>query len=918
MNNYKIYLSIVVIFNYLVLKVLADNNYYMIGIKINSKNIKYEEANEEIQNEFDQFINERMNNIYNIIVDNKETYALKNGTIDKKLNELKKISKIRKRNLNENTITKIEFINSNAIILKKKSNKSKENPVSIKSKKSIEYIQLDSSLINESKEHYINTNSKENSKENIEYIQLNSDLVSHLFPLSDKYLIQAYLSDKIVDKVKELPNIEYIDKVVKSKEYRSINYDDNDFNAYYNEKDILKETQWEGLEVQKNKFDFNLSFTHLSIISQGKYKKNTNTTYDNNYYYPSSAGKGIDIYIIEPGINLSLSKDDFDTYEGERTMTCDGIFNNGKYRSAPNLEYCSFLNYNHGSLVTIAAVGKIHGVAKKANLHLLRTSYAINDEALALKYIEENAKPGKTIINISRGNENYYSITFEEQIKNMVEKGFIIFVASGNENMNACNNYHYSSYPGVISVGAINNEINETFGNMELMYERANYTNYGNCVEFFAPGTVKITDYPSNKIKIYDIGTSYSSPIVAGVAATIMSDNPNEKFNYKIMKQKLIELSLKNVIKGIDTDTPNRLINNGKTSISQPPRCDDPSGRYQCQDECCSKFGQCVDSHSSDEKIDALCLIENQCMPEFGYCKSTNITINKSKTSTTTTPTTKKSTTTTTKKSTTTTTKKSTTTTTKKSTTTTKKSTTTTKKSTTTTKRSTTTTTKRSTTTTTKKLTTTTKKSTTTTKKSTTTTKKSTTTTKKSTTTTKKSTTTTKRSTTTTTKRSTTTTTKKLTTTTSKKSTTTTTKSTNTTSILSIPTVNTKIVYIQSLNNKRCVYAHEITTYKLRYSSTCKDDPNYLWEIPESGSGIWRNIGTKNYVSFNGSNLITTTDKSLAVKIGDMNKSVVANSIWYDNPDFKNKCCTERNGKLDLKKCNVNNKKQRWIAIDRI
>ncbi|KAL6605525.1 hypothetical protein U3516DRAFT_757489 [Neocallimastix sp. 'constans'] len=54
---------------------------------------------------------------------------------------------------------------------------------------------------------------------------------------------------------------------------------------------IIKETKWKEVSIQENKFDFSLS--------NNKYFLNSSHPYDNNYYYPSSAGKGIDIYIID-------------------------------------------------------------------------------------------------------------------------------------------------------------------------------------------------------------------------------------------------------------------------------------------------------------------------------------------------------------------------------------------------------------------------------------------------------------------------------------------------------------------------------------------------------------------------------------------------------------------------------------------
>eukprot|EP00833_Pecoramyces_ruminatium_P013838 jgi/Orpsp1_1/1187870/evm.model.d7180000060818.1 len=62
--------------------------------------------------------------------------------------------------------------------------------------------------------------------------------------------------------------------------------------------EILNETQWSGVGVREN------ADIHLSLLSQRKFDGNSTTTYDKNYYYPSSAGKDIDIFIIDSGFNF--------------------------------------------------------------------------------------------------------------------------------------------------------------------------------------------------------------------------------------------------------------------------------------------------------------------------------------------------------------------------------------------------------------------------------------------------------------------------------------------------------------------------------------------------------------------------------------------------------------------------------------
>ena len=59
-------------------------------------------------------------------------------------------------------------------------------------------------------------------------------------------------------------------------------------------------------------------------------------------------------------------------------------------------------------------------------------------------------------------------------------------------------------------------------------------------------------------------GTSFSSPIVAGIAATVMSEFPYYNFTTKKMREHLTKIGVRNIIKGIDKNHPNVFVNNGK------------------------------------------------------------------------------------------------------------------------------------------------------------------------------------------------------------------------------------------------------------------------------------------------------------------------------------------------------------------
>ncbi|OUM59071.1 hypothetical protein PIROE2DRAFT_26878, partial [Piromyces sp. E2] len=209
----------------------------------------------------------------------------------------------------------------------------------------------------------------------------------------------------------------------------------------------------------------------------------------NNYYYPSSAGKGINIYIIDSGIKLDHS--DFDTYEGT--------------------------NYNqHGMMAASVSGGKIFGAAKKANIHMISVDNFYSSIYVALDYIKnkEEKNPHKTVISISLGSYHEYDFIFQYKINELTNAGIIIFASAGNENSKLIkdyqNFYYFGDYDNVITVGAT--------------AKTSEFTNFGEYVDIYGPGYVLTEFLVNGSVYSYrNYGTSFASPLIAGVIATIMS-----------------------------------------------------------------------------------------------------------------------------------------------------------------------------------------------------------------------------------------------------------------------------------------------------------------------------------------------------------------------------------------------------------
>ena len=616
MNRYSFILLIVVTFNYFVY-VYAENSYYICAVLRKEKDDYYDDASQKVQNKIDKLVNERMNDIYAIIKENKHTYILENGKMDKKLKELE--SSNEKRDLGNK---KFLFINE---------------------KRSLHQFR--------SQSLYKRSTSNDDDDDLIPH---NSKLVSHICPIKNYYAIRVYLSDVILEKVESLPNIKYCEKSIELEEDSYTTSDNQDAESEKDSKDsnsksdpyydldfIQKETNWTRVGIQEIGKDSQSSdkflLSYLPVISQSHYIKENTKEFDYNYYYPKSGGKGIDIFIIDSGLDTSY--DDFDTYEGtehERVVMCDGLFDDNKKIEAKTTRakrYCVVGEDNiHGHAVSAAAGGKYVGAAKYANIHMLASSLFDVDELNALDHIKSNGQPHKTVVNISRGGSSDRNHAFRDKFEELTEYGIIIVVSAANDDKNCCVvNELFTGFNTTIKVGAT--ECLSYKKNIKFIYERASYSNYGACVDIYAPGETLYPIY-NGKYELYGnrynviSGTSLSSPLTAGVIATLLSEQPEVKHTYETMRQLLIDLSVKDVIRGLQSeDTPNRLLNNGKKIVYSPANvydgCGASSGYSKCPEgSCCSSTNQCFEIGKYEYNILDQCLVERGCQPEFGTCFS--------------------------------------------------------------------------------------------------------------------------------------------------------------------------------------------------------------------------------------------------------------------------------------------------------
>ncbi|WP_442933338.1 S8 family peptidase [Micromonospora psammae] len=225
-----------------------------------------------------------------------------------------------------------------------------------------------------------------------------------------------------------------------------------------------------------------------------------NLPLNSSYTYPNTA-TNVRAYIIDTGIRTTHT--DFGGRASWGTNTVDS-----------NNTDCN----GHGTHVAGTVGGTRYGVAKDVRLIAVKVlncsgSGSTTGVVNGINWVTANAvKPA--VANMSLGGGA--SSAIDNAVTNSVNSGITYAVAAGNSSANACS-YSPARAAAAITVGATTSSD-----------ARASYSNYGSCVDIFAPGSSilsawRTSDTASNTIS----GTSMASPHVAGAAALVLSANPS-------------------------------------------------------------------------------------------------------------------------------------------------------------------------------------------------------------------------------------------------------------------------------------------------------------------------------------------------------------------------------------------------------
>ena len=265
---------------------------------------------------------------------------------------------------------------------------------------------------------------------------------------------------------------------------------------------------------------------------------------DHSYGY-ASTGAGVSVYILDTGIRAShvefggrVSGGFTAINDGRGTDDCDG----------------------HGTHVAGIVGGTAYGVAKAVTLYSVRvldcTGSGSNSGIIAgIDWVTQN-RVLPTVANMSMTGSK--SSTVNSAVQNSIKAGVVYTIAAGNSGADACN-YSPASTPEALTVGASWNGDG-----------RSGYSNFGPCLDLFAPGSaIRSANHLDDTSSVIRGGTSMAAPHAAGVAALYLSANPTA--SPAQVASAIVRAATPNVLSDVPSGTPNLLLHSSFAGGAPPP-----------------------------------------------------------------------------------------------------------------------------------------------------------------------------------------------------------------------------------------------------------------------------------------------------------------------------------------------------------
>uniref|UniRef100_H3AN22 Proprotein convertase subtilisin/kexin type 9 n=1 Tax=Latimeria chalumnae TaxID=7897 RepID=H3AN22_LATCH len=274
------------------------------------------------------------------------------------------------------------------------------------------------------------------------------------------------------------------------------------------------------------------------------------------HYNPPNNGDQVEVYLLDTSI-----QDNHREIEGKIVIT---DFENVPEEDGTRFHRQANKCDSHGTHTAGVISGRDSGVAKGASVRSLRVlncqgKGTVSGALMGLEFIRNTLilqpySPLIVLLPFTGG----YSHTLNAACRQIVQTGVVLVAAAGNYKNDACL-YSPASEAEVITVGATNSRDQPV--SMGILG-----TNYGRCVDLFAPGD-DIISASSDCTTCFTSksGTSQAAAHVAGIAAMILNTDPN--ITVSEVRQKLIHFSSKNIMDEAWFPKEQRLITPNRVAV---------------------------------------------------------------------------------------------------------------------------------------------------------------------------------------------------------------------------------------------------------------------------------------------------------------------------------------------------------------
>ena len=253
-------------------------------------------------------------------------------------------------------------------------------------------------------------------------------------------------------------------------------------------------------------------------------------------YTYNATGQGVTAYIIDTGILGSHNE------FGGRVGSGYSAINDGRGTTDCN---------GHGTHVAGTVGGSTYGVAKQVALRPVRVLDCTGNGATSgviagVDWVTSSHAAGApAVANMSLGGG--VSSALDAAVNGSIADGVTYAVAAGNENTNACN-----GSPSRVAAAL-------TVGSTTSTDARSSFSNYGSCLDLFAPGSNITSAWYTGTTATNTIsGTSMATPHVAGVAALYLQGSPSA--SPATVGSAITGTATTGVVGNPGTGSPNRLL----------------------------------------------------------------------------------------------------------------------------------------------------------------------------------------------------------------------------------------------------------------------------------------------------------------------------------------------------------------------